>query len=357
MENSLDKTLDEIVQQQQNSNAEFFCFNSVSQDGEESPSKEKLKHFSGEKGSMPVHEFLIRFEMLKEEKKWDEATDATKLTNMCTGKPFDLLRRLPMAKDMLPADKIKKLKNQLLKAFGMSEQVTWHSLTHRRLRVGKESVDSLLTDLKRYVGVAFDELDEKTQDTIALKYFWAALPDTENVRNLKVNFQNSADKTTITAGDVCRETFGDNGSFEEDFSFAGWQNNGGSKSKNQKNNNNNNNNRPNDTFSQNNWKKPQKWSGWKNNNNNSNSWGWNKNDQKNPNSGRWVWSKTSVSLVLTRVHSINALLDSGCTTSIISLSGLRRLKESAVEVLVEDVDDESKYINTLNGETKTNLFV
>ncbi len=75
------------------------------------------KLFTGEKGSMPINEWLDRFETLGLAQGWDTEQKANKLIAMTSMRAYTVLRKI-VVDGMAPEDKLKLFKETLLKTFG-----------------------------------------------------------------------------------------------------------------------------------------------------------------------------------------------------------------------------------------------
>ena len=99
-------------------------------------------------------------------------------------------------------------RSTLQKTFGLSPEKAFTALLSRKFDVQKEDVDSFASDLVQLVSTAFPNWDTTKRDEITVKFFWEALPNNLNTKQLHALFKRGTEaKALANALDICRDAF------------------------------------------------------------------------------------------------------------------------------------------------------
>jgi transposase InsO family protein/predicted aspartyl protease len=163
-----------------------------------------FKPFDG-LGTMSVDEFFARFEMLCEARGWLSADEkANNLIQLTTGKPFELLSRVPIFAADAGIDRFALLKAELKEAYGLSMEKAITLVRNRQFR-SEESIFDFASDLRRYVEAMLPDLSQQDRSRVAAIFFWPGLKQTEAIRHLFGAWKLRPDKSLEDAITMTRD--------------------------------------------------------------------------------------------------------------------------------------------------------
>ena len=94
-------------------------------------------------------------------------------------------------------------KETLQKVFGLTPDKAFNRLTLKKFVVGKDDTDLSGTMITELVDICFDE-EPVSKETLCKKFFWNALPNVQERRNLQTLFKLSKTGSFEEVLDICR---------------------------------------------------------------------------------------------------------------------------------------------------------